>query len=121
MNVVRLVIPYPPLTGNHQHGRARNGRTYLLPEVKTWREQVAWEAKRYGVAGVIPARTKLRAEYLCFPPPDARADGGNLEKVISDALQHADVVKNDYWIKRCTWEVFDNSPMPRIEVEISPR
>jgi len=118
---VVLILPYPPLTGNHQHGRTRSGGTYLRAEIKAWREQVAWEAVRCGVTGAFPAKAKLQAEYRCFPPPKARPDGGNLEKVISDALQHAGVVASDNRIKRCTWEVFPNDPMPRIEVDIRPQ
>lgn len=118
--VIALIVPYPPLTGNHQYGHAPGGRKYLLPAVKAWRKEVWAIALQAGAVGVLKGK-KFQAEYACYPPPRARPDGGNLEKVISDALQHAKVVTNDGRIKRCTWEVFDNGPNPRIEIWIAPR
>ena len=117
--MIAFTVTYPPLTGNHQHWHIKaTGGKRLRPEMKAWRTEVWASAFQAGV--VLDLKGPLKAEYLCYPPPRARPDGGNLEKVISDALQSAQVVRNDNRIKRCTWEVFPNSQNPRIEIRLEP-
>lgn len=87
---VTMQLPWPP-SGNHQHGRAKTGRTYLTAATKYYRRDVGWLAKCVDTFG-----TRRIALHITVYPPDARRrDLDNLIKSAQDALQHAGVFKDD--------------------------
>jgi Holliday junction resolvase RusA-like endonuclease len=100
----------PPKTGNHQHGRTRRGKTYVLPEVKDWHQHC-------GIA--IPASAKrllaepIQVTYRMYrgKVPGRRPDIGNIEKMLDDMLERCGVVLDDRWIERRVesgWAFDDN-------------
>ena len=81
-----LSLPYPPRSGNHQHGH-RGRIVFLRPEVLAWRAAV----KAAGIAHLgpdwVPLSGPLRAQYIIEYPDKRKRDRGNVEKVVDDALQ----------------------------------
>jgi crossover junction endodeoxyribonuclease RusA len=67
---------------------------YRSPEYAAWRKQAEW-----AVAGQVKGK-KIAGEYTleitAVKPDKRRRDLGNLEKAISDILQHVKVIEDDY-------------------------
>jgi crossover junction endodeoxyribonuclease RusA len=87
---ISLSLPWPPTTGNHQHGR-RGRCVYVLDAVVTYRQQVAVLASmaRVRVAG------RVRVMVDLTPPDKRRRDADNALKLIFDALVRAGVLEDD--------------------------
>jgi len=109
--MIELVLPYPISANRYWASRVvtpkGGGRpmavTYVTPEAKAYREQVAWIARGAGVRVPLKGRIRLHAELYPHRPLDWQKrmrklgecwddsvqciDLGNAEKVMSDALQ----------------------------------
>jgi crossover junction endodeoxyribonuclease RusA len=84
-----LVLPWPPSV-NHSHA----GDHHLAPETRAFRRQVANLAM---VGRIRPlSGRRLALSVVAFAPDRRRRDLGNLEKQISDALQHAGLIADDF-------------------------
>jgi crossover junction endodeoxyribonuclease RusA len=101
--MTQLFLPWPPTTGNHQHGRRRDGRggvrIYVLDAIVTYRHEVAVLA---AVGSVPCARGPVRVTLDLYPPDCRRRDADNCEKVIFDALVRAGVLEDDSCIREHT-------------------
>ena len=83
-----LVLPWPPSV-NHSHA----GDHHLQPETRAFRRQVANLAL---VGRIKPLAGRMALSVVAYPPDRRRRDLGNLEKQISDALQHAGLIADDF-------------------------
>jgi crossover junction endodeoxyribonuclease RusA len=121
--VIELVLPYPISANRYWASRVIRSKatgkqmamTYVTPEAKHYREQVAWLARSAGVRKPISGRVRLHAELYPHRPLDWQArmrkfgecwddtvqciDLGNAEKVMSDALQGI-VIADDCMFRR---------------------
>lgn len=85
---MNFVIPFPPHSGNHQHG-ANGARRYMSPEMRTWRDQVqkkiAERRKAYGGQYRLE-NGRYRVELVVAVPDARRRDLDNVAKVVLDAI-----------------------------------
>jgi Holliday junction resolvase RusA-like endonuclease len=81
-----LTLPYPPRSGNHQHGH-RGKAVFLQPEVIQWRAEVRAIGDLQLGRKWKPLYGPLRAMYVITYPDKRKRDRGNVEKVVDDALQ----------------------------------
>ena len=112
-----VVLPFPPTTGNHQHIQARNGKRFLRPDVVAWRGAVAHEVFSGNVSflGYEPLKMELRA----YMPDKRRRDLGNIEKLVSDALQLSSAILNDELLHEIhLYHCGVDRQNPRIEVTL---
>lgn len=125
--MIRLALPYPVSANRYWATRVikakESGRqmamTYVTPEAKAYKEQVAWLARQAGVKRPIEGRVALHLQLFPHRPLDWQTrmrklgeawddtvqciDLGNAEKVLSDALQGI-VIGDDKWFWRITKE-----------------
>lgn len=90
--MIKLKLPYPP-SNNHYMGRTRSGKSFLTKVTKDFRAAVA--------ELVGPSTTKntfLAVEVTIYHPDRRKRDICNIEKCLSDALQHAGQFEDDYLI-----------------------
>jgi crossover junction endodeoxyribonuclease RusA len=96
---MRMELPYPPASGNHQHGMRRDGKRFTLPVIAAYRSSVYMAflaARGVRVSGAVRVMMDLH-------PPDARRrDSDNVEKVVFDALTRAGVIDDDSCIRTHT-------------------
>ena len=86
-------LPYPPLSGNRA-SRTGRGRHYTPKELVAYRQRLAIEASRQGVAGLMLAGPLVFRVQLM--PPDLRArDEDNALKVLKDAMTRARIWVDD--------------------------
>ena len=109
-----LTIPYPPSA--NRLWRSVNGRAIKSAEYRDWLD----EAARFLLTQ--PGRTPMTGPYiltLVATRPDwRRRDLGNLEKPVSDLLQHVGLVRDDCDAQsiRLTWS--DAAPDPAAGVRV---
>lgn len=89
MRIIEIKIPYPRFSGNHQHGTNGHHR-FMRPEMRAWRDEVIYAIRSAGISVPI-SPGKVAASVLVCPPDRRTRDNGNVEKVVSDALQNAGV------------------------------
>lgn len=117
--MLTLTLPYPPTTGNHQHGW-RRGKAYTLPEVSEYRITV-------GLCALTISPRRVHGQVvvtLDLWPPDKRVrDADNALKIIFDALVRASVIEDDsnrvVIEQRVRWHEADGEP--RVEVTVEER
>lgn len=115
--MIAFTIPYPPLSGNHQHRAARNGGRFLDARVVAWRRLVWYAAHQADARGKFPGAVAVL--YRVCAPDVKRRDLGNVEKVVSDALQTAGVIVDDNLIDDLRLIRGPVDPAnPRVEVEV---
>lgn len=116
--MIAFTIPYPPLSGNHQHKAAAGGGRILEARVRSWRKEVWYAAHAAGARNRFMGAVAV--VYRTFAPDRKRRDLGNVEKVVSDALQTAAVIVDDVLIDDLRLIRGPVDPKnPRIEVEVS--
>lgn len=85
---MNFTIPFPPTTGNHQHG-ANGASRYMLPAMRTWRDQVqkkiAEERMAYGGQYRFE-NGRYRVDMVVAVPDARRRDLDNIAKVVLDAI-----------------------------------
>jgi crossover junction endodeoxyribonuclease RusA len=103
--MIELDLPFPPSTNSIW--RTGRGRTYLSSTYKRWKQDAD---------ATIMARTAGKPWHKPIEGPFSiavllnekmgwkRKDGDNLVKAILDWLQSREVVANDKWCRKGTWE-----------------
>lgn len=88
MITVVLNLPSPP-SANNLFPTGKNGRRFISPEYKAWREEAGWQLKEQR-----PPKIKgcVSLEYLF---KEGRIDLGNLEKATTDLLVEHGVIEGD--------------------------
>lgn len=91
--MIRIILPYPPSV-NKLWRATKGGGVYKSQEYRDWRKHAEWavstQVKGKGIKG------EYTLEILAVKPDKRRRDLGNLEKAISDLLQHVKVIEDDY-------------------------
>lgn len=143
MKPVVLTLPYPVSANRYWATRVitpkAGGRpmamTYVTPEAKQYREQVALLARAAGVREPFPWRVTMHLDLYPHQPQDWKTrqrklgwawddtvqciDLGNSEKVAVDALQGV-VIVDDKWIWEQTKRRMEPDGEARIVVTITP-
>lgn len=91
-------LPWPP-SANHftVNSKNSNGRCRrLTDEARAYRHTVAAILRQFQ----YPILGRLELRIKAYPPDRRRRDIGNLEKQISDSLQHAGAFPDDFAIDR---------------------
>jgi len=112
---MRLTLPWPPRSGNHQHGQ-RSGKRYLTPDVRAYRAEV-WAL----LARVSRPEGRVGLRFTLYPPDRRARDGDNVLKVVMDALVAGGWLPDDS-NKTIAWLTYAwAEPVKggRIEVEVS--
>lgn len=93
---MNIVLPYPPVTGNHMWKHAK-GKHYLVKEAREFYVLVGQAVRAQGAN--INTPELLRAHVQLYPPDKRRRDMDNAWKVIGDALTKAQVWQDDSQIR----------------------
>lgn len=132
---ITLVLPYPVSANRYWRTRVIKGipMTYVSPEAKDYKREVAWLAKAAGIRAPISGRVAV--SYVLFPkrPLDwskraskdpagwddtvACIDLDNANKVLMDALKGI-VFDDDKWVRRIEAERAEPDGEARIVVTI---
>lgn len=88
--MIEFELPFPPSI-NHYYRHAK-GRTYISDEGKIYRDHVIL-LTRSNIRKTFEGR--LAVEIQAFPPDRRARDIDNMQKALLDALEHAQVFKND--------------------------
>ena len=142
--MIRLTLPYPISANRYWASRVIKAKatgkwmalTYITPEAKAYREEVALRVRVAGVREPLAGRVVLTIDLFPHRPQDWQTrmrklgeawddsvqciDLGNAEKVLSDALQGC-AIGND----RGFWRIELNRREPdaagaRVEVTLAP-
>lgn len=85
---MNFTIPFPPHSGNHQHG-ARGAQRFMSPEMRSWRRAVQRkideERKAYGGEYRLE-NGRYRVDMIVAVPDARRRDLDNVAKVVLDAI-----------------------------------
>jgi Holliday junction resolvase RusA-like endonuclease len=92
--MIQAVLPYPPST-NRLWRYSAQGRAYLTPEAKAWKEAAAWAIKAAIMKGFSPIVGKFQLHLEAGRPDKRRRDIDNLFKITLDAVQMSGAVEND--------------------------
>ena len=110
-----IVLPFPPTTGNHQHIQARNGRRFLRKDVVMWRDEVSACCSGTSYLSYKPLGVEMRV----YMPDNRRRDIGNVEKLVSDALQQSSTILNDELLHEIhLYRAGVDRDAPRVEVTL---
>lgn len=90
----RLILPYPPVSGNHATKHTRNGRHYTTDSARDYASRVAEFAHRAGVAG-LKLKGPLDVRYDAHAPDKLDRDSCNVMKIAKDAITKAEVWVDD--------------------------
>lgn len=132
---ITLVLPYPVSANRYWRTRVIKGvaMTYVSPEAKDYKREVAWLAKAAGIRAPIACRVAV--SYVLFPkrPLDwskraskdphgwddtvACIDLDNAQKVLLDALKGV-AFDDDKWVRRIEAERAEPDGEARIVVTI---
>jgi len=141
MRSISLTLPKPVSANMYWRTRVvvpKKGRpmamTYVSEEAKAFKEQVTWIAKACGVKETMKGRFALDIKFYPHRPLDyakrqrdhgalwddtvQAIDLGNVEKVLSDALQGV-VIENDKFIRRLTLERMEPDGECRVVVTVT--
>lgn len=141
--MIELTLPYPISANRYwatrvitpKGGGKPMAMTYVTPEAKAYRDQVAWAARAAGVRETLKGRVALELKLYPHRPLDWQKrqrqlgelwddtvqciDLGNAEKVLSDALQGT-VIANDRSFRRMVLERMEPDAEPaRVVVTIT--
>ena len=98
--MIELVLPYPPTVNHYWKTTARKGRVnkYISEKGKRFASDVIWLAHQINANKKLTGR--LNVEVQVYVPDNRRRDLDNLCKSLLDALQKADVYKDDEQIDK---------------------
>lgn len=139
--MISLVLPRPPSANRYWRpvriGRGPAERITIVPtsEAKAYKTEIAWLCKAAGIRGPIGGRLEMRVQLYPHRPLDAEKrirdlgaelwddgvqciDVGNVEKVLSDALEGVAYV-NDSQLWRILLERMEPDGEERVVVSIS--
>ncbi len=84
-----ITLPWPPLSGNHQHGQ-NSGRRFLRREIRVYRAEV-WSI----LAQTPRLEPPVALEIVLHPPDKRRRDADNVLKVLMDAIVASGWLRDD--------------------------
>lgn len=143
MNSITLTLPYPISANRYWASRVIKVRatgkwmsmTYVTPEAKAYKEQVAWIARAAGVRSLIEGRVCVEIKLYPHRPLDYQKrmrthgaawddtvqciDLGNAEKVLGDSLKDV-VMGDDKWTRRIVLDRMEPDGEARVVVTITP-
>lgn len=143
MRSITLTLPYPISANRYWATRVIKAKatgksmamTYVTPEAKAFKEEVAWLAKAAGIREPIEGRVALDIKLYPHRPLDWQKrmkvngaawddtvqciDLGNCEKVLADALQGT-VYTDDKWIWDERKKRMEPDGEARVVVTITP-
>jgi len=93
MNEIRIILPYPPSV-NRLWRTTKTGGMYSSKPYKDWVKHAEWALQGQVKGKQITGEYTL--EIVAVKPDKRRRDLGNLEKAVSDLLQKAKVIEDDY-------------------------
>lgn len=102
---ITVVLPYPPVSGNHAVRHSRGGH-YRDPKAEGYRLVIARELSKMGLAGGkwTPV-TNLRVRLRVCPPDNRERDLDNMLKEFKDALTKAGFWSGDSNKVIKAWEI----------------
>lgn len=138
--MITLILPYP-ISANrywaHRIVRPKGGKpmalTYITPEAKSYKQQVAWHCKAAGILEPIAGRVHIDIKLYPKRPLDwaKRAaknpegwdddvmclDLDNVNKVLLDSLKDV-AIQDDKWVRKITAERMEPDGEARLVVTI---
>lgn len=118
--IYALDLPFPPTTGNHRLGIRKKSkkeknfyikpeskkekRFYLKPTVKKYYNDIAILTSPLRKGNILD--TELGTFVYWLFPNNCKRDVDNLTKILFDALQYAEIVKDDFMLSKRTASVF---------------
>jgi crossover junction endodeoxyribonuclease RusA len=104
---IEIELPWPPTTGNHQHGKRAGGGAFVRPEVESYRTEV-----KRALAGRKAPAGGISVSWLLAPPDRRAVDFDNVSKVVADAITRAEFWPDDsnLVIRRGEWVWTDPVP-----------
>ena len=109
---LKLSLPYPPSINNY-YGRNRFGSVYIKAAGKAYRKTVIAKFGR-----VKPMLSKLSVKIFMYPPDKRKRDVDNVLKASMDALQAANIFKDDSQIYRLLIEKCEPKTNGELYIEI---
>ena len=109
---MKITIPIKPLSYNGVLKRSKQGRMFLTPEGKAYKEELGWAFKSTGVMYLGPVCVDLE-----FVMKDMRTDPANCIKMVLDAMQ-GHVLKNDRQVRELTMKSTIDKLNPSITVTV---
>jgi Holliday junction resolvase RusA-like endonuclease len=89
-----ILLPYPPVSGNHATKHTRAGRHYTTDTARAYANDVVEQAHRSLVAG-LKLSGPLSVVYHAYPPDGRDRDSCNVMKIAKDAITKAGVWVDD--------------------------
>ena len=111
---VRLILPYP-ISANRYWRKTKEGKVYVSPEAKQYRQDVKNLVSR---AGSKPLEGPICLTLHLYRPQRS-GDLMNREKVLSDALQGI-IFLDDAQIEEAHLYLHDDKFRPRVELCLKP-
>jgi crossover junction endodeoxyribonuclease RusA len=111
-----LTLPYPP-TVNHYYGRGRRGNLFIGTAGKAYRVAVGRAAYLLGATKLVG---RIGLHVIACPPDRRRRDLGNLDKCLSDALEHVGLFDDDEQIDDLRYERGERTPGGKLIVKLFP-
>ncbi len=115
--MVKLELPYPP-TINHYYGNRPRGGKFIKPSGKAFRQEVAVLVTQ--AKAMVNYDGPIRVEIIAEMPDKRRRDIDNINKALLDALQHAQVYKDDTQIQQLYSEKAGFTKGGKVTVTIKP-
>lgn len=114
---MNIVLPFPPVTGNHMWKHAK-GKHYLVKEAKDYFADVMMAVKMQGAN--VNTDQDVRVQVLIYPPDKRRRDMTNVWKVVEDALTKAGVWVDDFQVRSCLTDRMDPIKGGKVLVNVAP-
>ena len=95
--MVKIVLPWRPLTKNNKYRRGRHGRIYLDPAYREWEDAcVLWANIHHGNV-FFPGRVRVKVD--CYFSGRGRVgDEDNYLKSLGDILKLSGLIQDDRYI-----------------------
>lgn len=102
---IELILPFPPSV-NRLWRATKGGKVHRSKKYVDWRKHAEWAVSSRTKGQKIQGKYTL--EIVAVKPDKRRRDLGNLEKAVSDLLQHLEIVEDDYLCEeiRLRWAKF---------------
>ena len=91
--MLKLILPFPPSV-NRLWKTKKTGGMYRSDQYASWRKHAEWALVGQTKGKKIKGPYAL--EIIAVKPDKRRRDLGNLEKAVSDILQHVQIIEDDY-------------------------
>jgi len=115
--LIHYTIPWPPHSGNHQHGfNSKSKKIFKKPQQTKWANDVILLSKSPSFE--IKKNTFIRLHCFYFPPDKRKRDMDNAMKPVRDVLSKIlDVDDKNFFLVEYGPPVIDKEN-PRIEIDV---